>query len=145
MENVGSVGQSEGRRGVSNGADMKEEPSTIAVIRGNSFQDKMSIESSSVSGEDAGDIGEDANVWRRPWTREEMEPLSITMQDFEVDFSSPQFVLASVLILASAVKSGILLYLLKTVHNLLLVRGFYSHSYLWPMSLSIWGLAGLSV
>lgn len=144
---MGSVGQSEGRRGGSNGADMKEEPSTIAVIRGNSFQDKMSIESSSVSGEDAGDMGEDANVWRRPWTREEMEPLSITMQDFEVDFSSPQFVLASVLILASAVKSGMLLYLLKAVHSLLNCYRFLvsRHSYLWPMSLSTWGLAGLSV
>lgn len=117
VENVGSVGQSEGRRGGSNGADMEEEASTIAIIRGNSFQDKTSIESSSVSGEGAGDVGEDANMWRRPWTREEMEPLSITMKDFEVDFSSHQFVLASVPILALAVRSGILLYLLKAVMN----------------------------
>lgn len=58
----------------------EEELSTVALIRGSS---QMLVESSSVCGE-VDMEGESWHAWGRPWTHEEMEPLAITMQDFEV-------------------------------------------------------------
>ncbi|OAE28676.1 hypothetical protein AXG93_312s1050 [Marchantia polymorpha subsp. ruderalis] len=61
-----------------------DDPSTLAVVRGTG-----SVESASVCGDMDTDDGE-AESWRRPWTRGEMDSLSITMQDFEEAVSKVQ-------------------------------------------------------
>lgn len=52
------------------GANVDEEPSTLAVIR----EDSLS------------DVYDDDDKWRQPWSEEELEHLAITMEDFEVSF-----------------------------------------------------------
>ena len=65
-------------------ADANEDLSTLALVRGDFPTDRMQIESASVSGEATNDADKDDEKWREPWSREELEQLAITMQDFEV-------------------------------------------------------------
>jgi hypothetical protein len=39
-----------------------------------------------LSTKETSDTGLDQDLWKRPWTSEEMEPLAITMGDFEVSW-----------------------------------------------------------
>ncbi|KAG0603067.1 hypothetical protein M758_10G063700 [Ceratodon purpureus] len=66
-----------------NGADVDEDLSTQACVRGDPYSPMDRIESASVCGEVTKDADEDDEKWREPWSREELEQLAITMQDFE--------------------------------------------------------------
>jgi len=81
-----SIIKFEDKKDFVNGIDVDEEPSTIAVIRGDSSRDRMQIESSSACEEFTNDVYEDDEKWRQPWSEEELEHLAITMEDFEVSF-----------------------------------------------------------
>ncbi|KAL2644637.1 hypothetical protein R1flu_012224 [Riccia fluitans] len=62
----------------------QDEPSTLAVVKGTR---------SAGSGSTCGDLdvnNDEQEVWRRPWSRLELEALSITMQDFEEAVSKVQ-------------------------------------------------------
>lgn len=83
----GSSIRPDNKKNLMDGANVDEDPSTLAFVRGDSPTDRMQIESASLCGEVTNDADEDDEKWREPWSREELEQLAITMQDFEVYFS----------------------------------------------------------
>jgi hypothetical protein len=83
----GSSIKPDNKKNLMDDANVDEEPSTLAFIRGDSPRDRMQIEITSACGEATNDVDEDDEKWREPWSREELEQLAITMQDFEVHFS----------------------------------------------------------